>query len=110
MSLDPVKQLAATLASTANEQETIKQNLSGDDASALLQIQGSERMDLSGTFVATKYLYPTDSFILDHPIYGELDSSVLLLDGGYAQEAPTFPLTFPVTLGIVSELLYSTTF
>lgn len=110
MSLDPVKQLASTIASTANEQGTIKQNLSGDDTEALLQLQNSERIIMSGTIVAIKYVYATNSFVIDHPVYGELDSSVLLLDGGYDQLSITMPLTMPITLGVNSETLYSTTF
>jgi hypothetical protein len=110
MSLDPVKLLAKNIADTANEQEAIKQNISGDDTEALLQIQSSEILKLTGTLVATKYTYATDSFVIDHPVYGALDSSVLKLDGGYGQLAVPFTLTFPVTLGTAQELLYSTTF
>ncbi len=110
MSLDPVKELARNLATTANEQESVKQNLSGDDTEALLQLQSNEKIVMSGSFLATKYTYATDSFIIDHPVYGELDSSVLLLDGNYAQEEALFPLTFPISFGISTELLYSTTF
>jgi hypothetical protein len=110
MSLDPIKVLAENIASTANDQETIKQNISGDDTEALLQLQSSEGVLITGTLIATKYTYATDSFILDHPVYGYLDSTYLKIDGNYAQQEAPFPLTFPVTLGISSELLYSTTF
>ncbi len=110
MSLDPVKELARNLATTANEQESVKQNLSGDDTEALLQLQSNEKIVMSGSFLATKYTYATDSFIIDHPVYGELDSSVLLLDGGYGLLSITMPITMPITLGVNSETLYSTTF
>ena len=28
---------------------------------------------------------PISAFVLDHPVYGDLDSSVLHIDGGYAE-------------------------
>ena len=52
-------------------------------------------INVTGTYVVTKYLLTTDSFVLDHPVYGELDSSVLKLDGGYLVNI-TFPLSFPI--------------
>lgn len=101
MSLDPIQKLAKTLASTANEQDSIKQNLSPDDTNALLQVQFSESVTAGGTLglTAIKHVYLSTSFIIDHPTQGVLDSSTLLLDGGYAPNAEDFPLTFPLTFG-----------
>jgi hypothetical protein len=60
------------------------------------------RMDsvrLSSTTIISSLVYPSDSFILDHPVYGELDSSILKLDGGYAVNIALFPLTYPILFG-----------
>lgn len=85
MSLDPVKRLASTLAETANEQNEIKQNMSGDDSTGILQANLSENIVVDGTLglTAIQHTYASDSFILDHSTLGLLDSSVLKLDGGY---------------------------
>lgn len=101
MSLDSVSKLASTLASTANEQNEIKQNLSADDSTGVLQVQTSENIVADGTLglTAIKHTYLADSFIIDHPTQGILDSTTLKLDGGYAPNAVTFPLTFPILFG-----------
>jgi len=106
MSLDPVKKLAETLAQTANEQTSIKENLSADDSEALLQTQLSETVVVDGTLglTAVKHTYALDSFVLDHPTLGDLDSSVLALDGGYEPITATFPLTYPIVFGEGEEL------
>jgi hypothetical protein len=48
-----------------------------------LNIVGLNSVELSTSIICTKSTYPSDSFILDHPVYGILDSAVLKLDGGY---------------------------
>lgn len=69
-----------------------------------------DKSKVQTTVVITKYFYPTDSFIIDHIVYGEIDSSVLKLDGGYAEsEGTTFPLTFPVIFsGGTSTVIHGT--
>jgi hypothetical protein len=108
MSLDPVSRLAETIAATSNDQQTVKQNLSADDPDSLLQ--SSETLRLTGTLIATQYTYPTNSFIIDHPVYGVIDSATLLIDGGYVTNVVTIPVTIPVLLGAAATVLYSTTF
>jgi hypothetical protein len=110
MSLDPVSRLAETIAATSNDQQTVKQNLSADDPDSLLQLQSSETLRLTGTLIATQYTYPTNSFIIDHPVYGVIDSATLLIDGGYVTNVVTIPVTIPVLLGAAATVLYSTTF
>ncbi len=56
-----------------------------------------ESINLSGSYFVYKNPMSTTSFVLDHPVYGELDSSTLLIDGGYAEGTATFPITFPIT-------------
>lgn len=42
------------------------------------------RVIVTGKLVVTAWYYAEDSFVLDHPVLGEIDSSVLKIDGGYA--------------------------
>ena len=49
------------------------------------------------------YIYP---FVIDHPVYGDLDSNVLWIDGGWLSEEVTIPITMPLTIGIVKTELY----
>lgn len=83
MVLKTDQQLGQVLASITNSQSRLNQNISYEEVDPLIQITPIESISLAQTtFIYRKY-YPTDSFILDHPVYGEVDSSVLKLDGGY---------------------------
>ncbi len=108
MSLNSINQFAATIANTSNEQSDIKQNMSGDDSTGVLQVQFSESVVADGTdgLTVIKHTYEEDSFIIDHPTLGDLDSSVLMIDGGYAATETAFPLTYPITLG-EGELIFN---
>lgn len=111
MSLNAVNKLATLLSDNINETDDVKRNISPDDLNSNYPLFINENpIKLTGTITLTKYTYATNSFVIDHPVYGELDSSVLLLDGGYDQLSITMPLTMPITLGVNSETLYSTTF
>lgn len=94
------RDLGAVLGNMSKEQSDIKSNISPNEQNANAFIVSQEQVQLSGTLTVTAYFYPEDSFILDHPVYGELDSSVLKLDGGYAETTEggvSFPVTFPIT-------------
>lgn len=110
MTLDNLKILARTISGIASEQDTIKQNLSGTEQESQLVANFNFNVVASGIFTATKFLYATDSFIIDHPIQGEINSSVYKLDGGYQNAGAPFPLTFPISFTGTGVLLYSTTF
>lgn len=43
-----------------------------------------ESIRLSGLWVVSSLIVASDSFVLDHPVKGALDSSVYKLDGGYS--------------------------
>lgn len=83
MALDYASKIGAAIGSMSKEQDTIKENISPDDPEDQFQIVTFEFLRLGGTATLTQLMYPTDSFILDHPVYGELDSNVLQIDGGY---------------------------
>jgi len=115
MVINATKELGKTLGMMNQEQNTIKENLSPDDTIGQDQVYSFERMQIEGTVTATQYDLASDSFVIDHPVYGELDSSLLKLDGGYAQVpgSPIFPATFPWTFvaGATSTtLLFETSF
>lgn len=90
MSLSAVEKLGGLLGSSMNEQQVIKDNISpNDDAQILLTSIDTASIALAGTLVVNKLTYATDSFILDHPLYCDLNSSVLKLDGGYDETGTT---------------------
>lgn len=83
MVLKTDQQLGQVLASITNSQSRLNQNISYEEVDPLIQITPIESISLTQTTFIYKKYYPTDSFIIDHPVYGEVDSSVLKLDGGY---------------------------
>ena len=95
MSLNSEIELGRALGKLKQEQEVnIKDNLSPVEEDALLNVWNSEFIRLGGTITVTKLLYPTDSFIVDHPVYGEVDSPVLKIDGGYSDPEGELVYTF----------------
>ena len=88
MSLDNASQLGKTIGQSIQEQEeTVKRNITPDEESGLLQIQNREDIVIDERLTANKLIYATNSFIMDHPVYGDIDSSILYIDGGYADES-----------------------
>lgn len=100
MSLSGIDKLGGKISGIANEVDTTKQSISPDEAAAQQQIYSNERITIVGELVVNKLTYTTSSFILDHPVYGELDNVNYEMDGGYAQFAGApFPLAFPFSFG-----------
>lgn len=81
--MDSATQLGQLLGSIVNQQSKLASQISPDDSDPLLTLQNTDRIVVEGLLSITSRLYPTDSFIIDHPIYGDINSSVLLIDGGY---------------------------
>ena len=96
MPLDAASQLGEILGTLNKDQDIVRQNMSPDVVEALDQYFIRLTFSFSGAVTATKKTYPTDSFILDHPVYGELDSAVLKLNGGYSSGELTIPITIPI--------------
>ena len=84
MALDIASQLGETLGILSNIQDDMQQNMSPDENQAQDQMSSRFIFEIGGTVILNQNTYATDSFILDHPVYGELDSAVLKLDGGYS--------------------------
>lgn len=62
-----------------------------DDENAQLGVYYSESVVVHGQVRFYKKVYPTTSFIIDHPVYGDIDSSTLALDGGYLAGSESVP-------------------
>lgn len=72
----------------------LQENISPADPAALFQVGASVNFALQGTATLTAWELDPNSFALDHPVYGILDSATLSLDGGYKQWGTTFPWTW----------------
>lgn len=78
-----IKKLAGRIASLSEEQSEIKDNISPEEPGAALNLFFRNDIRVTGQVTLTKKVHSGTSFVLDHPVYGELDSAVLALDGGY---------------------------
>ena len=102
MVLDSTKELGRIIGESTNSQEDIKTNLSPDEEAGSLVIKNTENIKVTGQVTITKKVYDEASFIIDHPVQGELDSSTLKIDGGY-NEGNTFPLEFPIKWNFIKN-------
>ena len=78
------RRLADKIAGLSREQSDIKDNISPEAVDAALNLFARLPVRVRGHITLTKKFFPEDSFVIDHPVYGEIDSSVLKIDGGYA--------------------------
>jgi hypothetical protein len=85
--MDDMAALGKLIGKAISINSVTQQAVAPDDPSALylLGFNGTITATAHGTI--TTSLYPSDSFILDHPVYCNLNSSVLKLDGGYASSS-----------------------
>ena len=83
MTLSAIDKLGEKLGGLASEQEVIKDNINPADPLPQLQLMSFEKMVVNGSVTLNKLTIATDSFVIDHWVYGEIDSSVLKIDGGY---------------------------
>lgn len=84
MSLSSASQLGSIIGGLANSQTQMKEDLVPDEIDQALVITPQEQLVIEDRVVVTKGLYGSTSFIIDHPVYGYVDSATLSLDGGYA--------------------------
>jgi len=68
----------------AVDQSTIRENISGDDPDGAVGAFNSESIIVTGEYIASSLTIATDSFVVDHPVKGDVDSSIYLIDGGYS--------------------------
>jgi hypothetical protein len=93
--LDLGKYLGTALQST----NQYKDNFIETEEVTDITLAAIETINLTGSWTIYKLNLGDNSFVLDHPVYGYLDSSTLALDGGYGDATYNpeyFPLTFPI--------------
>lgn len=110
MSLSTTSQLGQLLGGMSRRQDDIASQISPDDANDSLLIQNSLSVVLQGTVTATQRIIAASTFVLDHPVYGYLDSTTLRLDGGYTSGSITMPITMPLEFVGGDIILFQTTF
>ena len=76
-------QLGLVLGKNVQTVNDLNQTVFDSEGLSDLNIVGINSIQLSTSIICTKNIYPSDSFILDHPVYGSLNSAVYKLDGGY---------------------------
>lgn len=83
MSINSSRELGTKLGEINQEQSDIRSNLSANEQDANIVLITTEAMKLIGSLVVTKKIYDDTSFIINHPVQGDIDSSTLYIDGGY---------------------------
>jgi hypothetical protein len=114
MSNNPIDEFAKIIAGLETQQANLSENLEGDSENSLLGWYQTEGFGLSGTIKIIRRNLASTSFVLDHPVYGEIDSDTLAIDGGYATSLIGFsmPITMPITFSgtTATSLLYEDNF
>ena len=102
MALDSQTELGELIAKNANDISALKEDVVPDDVDQNFLLAPFDGINLSLSVLGVAKFYATDSFIIDHRTQGELDSSTLKLDGGYATSlsGAEFPLTFANNSGL----------
>ncbi len=82
MGLDSTSEVAKIISDNIRETQDIKESYA-DQGDASFLLAPFDTLKATGELIVTKKVYKSDSFILDHPTLGVLDSATLKLDGGY---------------------------
>ena len=102
MDRGPSKEVGSILAGLARDNQSIRESAIYDEADNDYLVTSIDSAQLTTTVYVIKQNYPTTSFIIDHPVYGDIDSSILEIDGGYASGGGNqFPLTFPIIWEVI---------
>ena len=123
MTLNPAVELGRTIGALSQAQDNLQDQVSPNDPGNVAPpivfdpsiVIGGGGIGIN-SFKAIKWFLATDSFVIDHPVYGDIDSSTLKIDGGY-QQADLLDVPFPLTYPIVwtddaspSELAFTSLF
>ena len=103
MSLNETDKLGQTIGGLSQEQDDIKANISPDESIPQTQLFANEGVEISGNSTGVAIFLAETSFVIDHPVYGDIDSATLAIDGGYASTAPggfVFPANFPLIFAV----------
>ena len=118
MSLDYADRLGERLGKTNTDQHTIQGNIEGDDPAGIFNFTFIHPIKMSLGIRIIKKNLPANGFVMDHPVYSELNNVNLPFNedyGGFDDGTFTFPATFPITFtgGSVleaTELIYEDNF
>lgn len=83
MGLSSAEKLGHMIAMANNNTTDLKEEVFPSDVTAAMLLAPYDRLAVRMTITADKNYYASDSFILDSPTQGILDSSTLQIDGGY---------------------------
>jgi hypothetical protein len=83
MVLNQAKELGRTIAGQQKQIDGLKQEISPNDPSASFPLFAQETFSVPQTVTFTKRVLSSTSFYIDHPVYGDIDSATLALDGDY---------------------------
>jgi len=76
VSLDSTKEVGKIIGNTISELDNTKANLTASDSSGQFNFEFQDNFRINGEITLTKKEYANDSFIIDHPIQGEIDSGI----------------------------------
>ena len=85
MPLSSSEELGKAIANNSNRISALENDAFPNDTLNSLLIAPIDSVKATIVVTGTAKYYPETSFILDHFVYGEIDSSTLQLDGGYLQ-------------------------
>ena len=77
------EELGKVIGNLIQAQQITSQNRNGAVVKTIKRRSIYEDIKVPGQIIFTKKVPASDSFILDHPVQGELDSAVYKLDGGW---------------------------
>lgn len=97
MAIDSVSKIGEYLGQIFVEQDKVDREISPEDGEFVNTVEDHNSMVIGGRVKGYKLIFADDSFIIDHPIQGEIDSSVYKIDGGYRNPAEVhFDLSYPI--------------
>ena len=78
------EELGRAIANIANQGNSTREDLLADDLTQNMLFGPTDNVKVTLSVTGTRFSYPSTSFILDHPVYCDLDSATLEIDGGHA--------------------------
>jgi hypothetical protein len=103
------EQVGTIIAGLVNGQNDIKENALPDEITQSILLSPQDGFEFTVEVNVYTHNYSSTAFILDHPVYGILDSSTLQLDGGYQSVIGfSLPVSMPVTFPAGGRTLHDT--
>lgn len=84
MGINSAEEVGRIIAGLVKANEQVKEDHVPSEILQSLILSPVSRLKLTTSVVVTKNYHDGSSLILDHPVYGQLDNSTLLTDGGYS--------------------------